>query len=436
LVGENEMLKQTISMKLTGIAKAGCRRLSVGWKRLVDASTGNIAMMTALTAPLLLAGIGAAVDYGTLSMKITQLNELADSAAIGGAKELSLAGSSDQSIASTVKTYLAEEGKSNISFTLKIDRKAGSLNVALEEQWTPFFAQFLDAGITPIRVQATASLVGSSSICILALEDSATKALHLDKSAKITAKNCGVYSNSLHAQGIRLDMDSSIKASLICSAGGIKARSSAFSPAPIADCPPVQDPLAGRKPPAFGGCDYSDMKVVSGNKALEPGTYCGGLEVSGTANVSFNPGIYVIKNGPFKVADTAHIDGQHVGFYLSGEASIIDFSGNSTISLSGATDKEMAGLLFFEDRSVSLDRKHRIGSANASELTGTIYLSRGSLWVDPNSSVAEDSAYTAIIAHKLELNEGPDLVMNSNYGATDVPVPAGVRSSAQVVLTK
>ena len=56
--------------------------------------------------------------------------------------------------------------------------------------------------------------------------------------------------------------------------------------------------------------------------------------------------------------------------------------------------------------------------------------------MDPNAAVAENSAYTAIIVHKLELNEGPELVMNSDYGATDVPVPAGIIASAQVVLTK
>jgi len=96
----------------------------------------------------------------------------------------------------------------------------------------------------------------------------------------------------------------------------------------------------------------------------------------------------------------------------------------------------MAGLLFFEDRSVSLGRTHHIKSTNVDVLTGTIYLSRGKLLIDPNSQIAEDSAYTAIIVRQLELTEGPELVLNSDYGATDVPVPAGIRSSAEVVLSE
>jgi Flp pilus assembly protein TadG len=404
--------------------------------QLWESRSGSIAIMTALAAPVLMAGLGVAVDYGTLSLKSTQLQQLADSTAVGGAKELALAGSSDQSIKSIVATYIRQDGKSNVISNLVIDRKAGTLNVALEERWTPFFAQFLDASVTPIRVQATATLVGTSSICILTLDGSAPKALHLDKRARISAKDCAVYSNSTHSEGIRLDFDSVTVAELVCSAGGVKAKSSAVTPTPTTDCPPVDDPLASRMAPLVKGCDFTDLKIVAGNRTLDPGTYCGGLEVSGTGIVKFNAGSYVIKDGPFKVSNNARVDGQHVGFYLTGDASVIDFSGNSTITLSGATEKEMAGLLFFEDRSAKLDRKHRIGSANANELTGTIYLSRGSLWVDPNSPVAQNSAYTAIIVHKLELDEGPDLIMNADFGATDVPVPAGIRVSAQVVLTK
>lgn len=75
-------------------------------------------------------------------------------------------------------------------------------------------------------------------------------------------------------------------------------------------------------------------------------------------------------------------------------------------------------------------------ASNYQEVSSSIYLSRGELLIDPNSAVAKDSAYTAIIAHRLELTEGPELILNSDYGATDVPVPAGIRSSAQVVLSE
>ena len=125
-----------------------------------------------------------------------------------------------------------------------------------------------------------------------------------------------------------------------------------------------------------------------------------------------------------------------MGFYLAGKSALIDFTDDASVTLTVALDGEMAGLLFFEDRSVSLGRTHHINSTNVDVLTGTIYLSRGKLLIDPNSPIAEDSAYTAIIVRQLELTEGPELILNSDYGATDVPVPAGIRSSAEVVLSE
>jgi hypothetical protein len=69
-------------------------------------------------------------------------------------------------------------------------------------------------------------------------------------------------------------------------------------------------------------------------------------------------------------------------------------------------------------------------------LTGTIYLPKGNLLVDPTANVAEKSAYTAIIAKRLVVENGPSLVLNTNYGATKVPVPDGIRSAADVVLAR
>jgi hypothetical protein len=128
------------------------------------------------------------------------------------------------------------------------------------------------------------------------------------------------------------------------------------------------------------------------------------------------------------------VTGENVGFFLSGEDTTLKFVGNSTISLTGAIAGDLAGLLFFESRAGKPGRTHRINSAKANKLTGTIYLPKGKLRIDPNGSVAEDSAYTAIIANEIEIDEGPMLVLNSDYGASNVPVPDGITLSTSVVL--
>lgn len=400
---------------------------------------GSTAVSFAVALPGVLAAMGVASDYAIFNMKLEALQAAADQAAIAGAKEFALAKSTSSSIKGASESYALaslEQADGSILADVAVDKVEYSVTVKLTETWTPFFGHYIGMKITPVSAKATATLAGSSNICVLTLDTSSTKALHMDKQAKMIAKRCGVYSNSTHSQGIRLDQNSTLEAALICSAGGVKAQSSAVSPAPTTDCPVVEDPLGARVEPTVGACDFNKTVVSTGTRTLSPGHYCKGLKIIGDAKVSFEPGEYIISGDKFRVADTASIKGEHVGFYLSGAATTIDFVGNSTVALTGAKSGKLAGFLFFEDRSAPIGRTHRINSANANELTGTIYLPRGRLRIDPNSSVAEDSAFTAIIVNTLEIDEGPALVLNTDYGATDVPVPNGIQSTSQVFLTE
>jgi Flp pilus assembly protein TadG len=401
---------------------------------------GNTAMMFALGLPGLLAAVGVASDFAILEMKRSSLQAAADASALASAKELSISSSTDTSVTNAAKNYVASELAANDSAavpTITVNRSAGSVTVALSESWTPFFAHFISTGVTPVNVQATAKLAGSTNICVLALNASDNKTMHLDTSAKMTANGCGVYSNANHNHAIWLDNNATITAALTCAVGGIKLKSGgAITPAAVTNCPAVADPLASRpKPTIPSACSATNLVLSSGTTTLAPGLYCGGLKVTGTAQVTLAAGTYVISGAPLEVSGTSTFAGSHVGFYLDGPAATLNFKDTATINLTGATNSEMAGLLVFEDPAAPAGRQHHIASTKVENLTGTIYLPQGYLLVDPNAVVAGSSAYTAIIANRLELTAGPELVLNSNYGSTDVPVPAGIKSTATVVLT-
>ena len=59
-------------------------------------------------------------------------------------------------------------------------------------------------------------------------------------------------------------------------------------------------------------------------------------------------------------------------------------------------------------------------------LLGTIYVPKGYLFLGGDKPVAQSSAYTIVIANKIQASAGPTLVLNTNYSATTVPVPEGV----------
>ncbi|MGF1543754.1 MAG: hypothetical protein ACFB00_04510 [Parvularculaceae bacterium] len=174
------------------------------------------------------------------------------------------------------------------------------------------------------------------------------------------------------------------------------------------------------------GLDLEAERSHAVHETLNPGVYCGGLTVAPNAFVTLNPGVYVMKNGPLFVELGGRLEGDGVGFYLTGTDAVFLFSADSKISLGAPTTGPLAGLLFFEDRAAPLGRRHAIFSDDARRLLGTFYLPRGELAVSTIFPVADQSDYTAIIAQKLTLFGGPMLTLNTDYHLSSVPTPEGV----------
>jgi hypothetical protein len=217
---------------------------------------------------------------------------------------------------------------------------------------------------------------------------------------------------------------------VICTSGGYSG--SGYEPAPTTDCPQLDDPLAERQPPSFSGCDYLDRKINGGKVSISPGVYCGGLTIQASAQVTAEPGIYVMTLGKLEVKGTATLKGDYVSFVFHDNTAVMLFDSDTTIDLSAPKDGPMAGILLYENRSNVLGRDFVIKSRNAHRLLGTIYLPRGRLKVDAKAKVADLSAYTVIVARQMEVKEA-NLVVNSDYGGTDVPVPDGVGPNSRFV---
>jgi hypothetical protein len=142
--------------------------------------------------------------------------------------------------------------------------------------------------------------------------------------------------------------------------------------------------------------------------------------------VKLNPGVYVIKDGALAVNSGATLQGQYVGFYLTGAASTLTWDATSHISLTAPKDGLLSGMLIYEDLASPLLRQHTISSDDARTLLGTIYLPQGLLLIGSSKLVADLSAYTIIVARKLKVQGTASLILNSQYNSSDIPVPLGV----------
>lgn len=410
-------------------------------RRFKQCTRGTIAVSLSIFAPALIAAAGIAIDYGLLVQKRATLQSLSDAASIAAAAEFPATQGDVTALKTIAEAYVNSKSKEfdgNLSATVTTDKATRSVTVSVSHEWTPFFAHFLDTGVTPVTAVSSARSVGFGKVCVLALRPSKSSALFLETNATLVADGCAVYSNSTHKNSIWIDDNGSITAGLVCSAGGVKYLfAKAVTPEATQDCPPLEDPLAGRNAPPSDACPTNSKQLVitNQNRSLSPGTYCGGIRIEGSSQVTFTPGVFVIKDGPFEVVDSAKVEGAYTGFFLTGANAVLNFEGDTSIDLVAPKDGSLAGLLFFEDRNATAGNEHVINSNDARVLLGTIYLPLANLSIAANAPVADKSAYTAIIANSLVLSSGPDLVLRSDYGATDVPVPDGL-VGGRVVLTR
>lgn len=418
-------------------------KASIRVREFVRADAASTLTTFSLLAPLLIGAVGMGVDYARASLLRTKMQALADTAAVASARQLQLASSTPDKVAAYAKSLVASQ-IDGVASTVDVDSKAYTVRVRLTSKVDRLLDISALGGNMPVSADATAKLSSGLPLCLLGLDVKAANTIALEKEALLTAPGCLVYSNSKSPQGISSKNSAVMKAGYICTAGGkVSQANSNFSPQPTTDCPVMPDPLAGRPLPTDGPCKYLAKIIVGGSETLQPGTYCGGLAITLGAKVKMEPGVYVIKDGPFLVGGNSSLTGEGVGIYLKGLVSNLKFDAETTVSLSAPKDGPMSGLLIYDDPSgatallntvvsgkytklLSAPREHLILSDNARMLLGTIYMPKGRLIIDANKPVADKSAYTVLVVQQLDLYSGPNLVLNSDYSASDVPVPPGV----------
>ncbi|MEM9170611.1 MAG: pilus assembly protein TadG-related protein [Pseudomonadota bacterium] len=426
-------------------------------RRAINNRNGNVAVMFAIIAPALLAFAGAALDAAGAFAKRSSLQELADTLAVRGAREFLVANAQAARIESYVENLAMRElapsfGVSLKSVSVEADLQASTVSVRVTAATAPSFLQNAPRDVT---AASQAEAYGGANLCVIALEDREGGAISARMNARLEAPNCVLHANSTSNAALHATGSSLLEASQICSGGGEDGSSTNFSPAPTLDCPPKSDPLNERPTPPVGGCDQRDAEYGQANietglaaatesvlelfgsssagsilkhtkYTLRPGVYCGGLRIQSDADVTLEPGVYVIKDGPLYVGLGARMQGDGVAFYLEGDDATFKFDADSKISLAAPETGLMAGVLFFEDRTAPLGRTHSILSDDARRLLGTFYLPRGDLFVSSLKPIADQSAYTAIVARRLRMLGSPTLVLNTDYSLKTVPTPDGV----------
>ncbi len=405
---------------------------------LVDRS-GQFTVALAICLPVLGLSAGGAIDYVHLAASKSALQAAADGAALNAAKELRLAGAQRTTITAMAKGYVASALPDvPVVFSDELSEDETRYAVRLSR---PATAYVLPGNVfgDVITAEAEARVYGGAPVCLLGLQTKGKETLSVDKST-ISAAGCAVYSNSSDPKGVVVKKGASVDAAFVCSAGGA-SNAGTVTPKPRTDCPVAPDPLRGRAPPLIGACDHQ-ATVAIGIQVLSPGTYCGGLTIAAGAAVTFMPGTFVVKDGPFKVEDGASVEGVNAGFFLTGTKALIDIASKTSIRFTAPKEGPLAGMLFYEDP-MNVAGVHKINSRDASVLLGTFYLPASTLEVGApggyalsTDTIGAQSSWTIVVAKKITISDGLNLVLNADYEGASVPAPDGFGMRTSVSLTK
>ncbi len=407
--------------------------------------TGNVVTIFAVAAvPVMFAG-GLAIDYSRISSAISEGQDAADSAVLAAAA--AGIGSGKQDAATKIAMDMLN-GNLPVQFASKISDpvitfpdKTIVANFDIEIPTTLTRILYKDTVKVHIMAQAGKSILATA--CVIALGKNGT-GISINGSPTLSMPNCMLYSNKEGSKSINIEGSAVIDASGMCSVGAtqLSGGSLTIKSESESNCPPLDDPLAGWTPPTFDSslCNYTNFNNSSSrrnkNISMQPGIYCGGMVLDGFKNVNFEPGIYIIKDGPMIVKSKLSLFGEDVGFYLTGVDSYITLSGSASIDLAAAKTGEMAGVLFAQDPVTTVIQFSNITGNSTVSLLGIVYLP-GSHFELSGASPTSVPPVTQIIAHSVEIRGKSSLSFESDWEAAGYPTKAteafGVNGVARLI---
>ncbi len=215
----------------------------------------------------IMALVGATLALGMDSRSGHQVQQAADSAALGGATAFlntdSARAETRLEAARLQAKALAERNSNYALADLAVDAVSEDaygqhtqLAVELEFQPVNFFSKFTGrASTAPIRRRAVATSTWGFPLCILALGNKDATGLAMKQFAALTAEGCIVWSNNTSSQSMNFEGGRG-RSKSFCAAGLVdRSHRASISPIPEQNCQPIPDPLEGWTPPAPGRCE-------------------------------------------------------------------------------------------------------------------------------------------------------------------------------------
>ncbi len=395
---------------------------------------GQVMVLICVSIVAMMGMIGVVADFSFMQHQRNMMQTAADSAAMAGSEELAYgdqvtAGKADAaSNGYTDGTGSVTVTMNNPPSTGPYAGNSGYVEAIVSKPESTFFLRVL--GVSTMTVSARAvAYEGNGPNCIYVLNPSASGAMSANGNVTV-ASGCGLLVDSSSSTGLSVIGNVSITAPSIGVVGGYSAGgSTSLTPTPKTGVVAATDPLSNVVAPTVGSCAHTNYSL-NGNSGssssplqLFAGTYCGGITVHGNAVLHFNAGTYVLAGGGMDISANTTMTGTGITFYDTtgtGGYGAISFNGNSQANFSAPTSGPLAGILFFQDRSIPTGSAGSTISGNSSStFDGAIYFATTTVTFNGNSSA---NGYSIVVANELTLSGNASLGANYSSLTTGSPI--------------
>jgi len=401
---------------------------------------GFVLVNIAISATVLLAIVGLAIDTGYLQFVKTRMQAAADAAALGGAQEIKLNGAANVVAATRADAALNgfTNGVNTVTVTVNTPPASGAytssssaVEAIVSQNVGTLFMQLLGFASVTVRARAVARQ-GPGTNALYTLSPSAPSSFSAVGGVAVTLAG-GVMIDSSSATALNVTNGSVVSAASFSVVGKYTnpvLSGASITPTPVTGASAASDPLAYvPAPTATGACLQTNYSIGNGKSAtLNPGVYCNGIGIAGGATVAMNPGTYVLRGGGLTVSNGATLSGTGVTIYNTQGTGLaygaVSLLGGVVVQLTAPTTGSLAGILFFQDRGVASALVNTFSNGSTSKFTGSLYFPTTALSYTGGAS----GAYTIIVANTVGFSGG--VIVKSDYSS--LPGGSPVRGNAML----
>ena len=404
-------------------------------KRFAANKRGNVALIFAIGLPAIVLSALGAVDLTSVINDRTKMQAVADFSALNAAKQLAL----DTSPATATRakneaeSELAEIAKRwSLTIDAQVVEDGKAVQVSVRGHRPSYFHDMLPKGGWTASASATAEIEGLTPLCVLGSGNNTggllglglgatPDVIALKNTAHLSAASCLVQSNN----AIKVSNSAAVEAQAVQAVGDA---SGAITPAAMTGAATIDDPFASLNTNVPSLCTDLNVKLTAGTTTLQPRVHCNVISVTNNATLILSPREHYFCSLTLTLFNNSKLIGVDVALIFD-TLSLFAFTDQSDIELEGRKTGPFAGFVIATTKGNT--KTFTISTTAAHKLLGVVYIPSGMLSVTGNSQVAENSAWTVIVAKALSISGGANLVVNAGYTVNNVPpVPTGVGPSA------